>query len=411
MTVSVLMLSPGFPGDMPHFTSALAAVGARVYGMGDQPLSALTPEVRAALTDYRQVRTLWDAEAVVEEVRSWLKGKALDRAECLWEPGMEVVAAIREAFGLPGLNVEQSIAFRDKERMKQVLDEAGVRTPRHARASTEAECREAAERIGYPLIIKPIDGAGSADTHHLKDESEFDKALRLLRHVPEVSVEEYIDGEEYTFDTLCANGEILFHNVSWYRPKPLVMRQNAWISPISLTLKDTTVPEIQMGVDLGREVISALGFESGITHMEWFRTPDGEAVFGEIGGRAPGGRLVHAMNYSADMDVFLGWAEAVCYGRLTQDTEKRYNVGVVFKRAEGIGRISRIDGLQSLFSHFGEHIAHIDLVQIGQPRRDYRRVVEGDGWVVVRHPDLETTIEMTDHVATDLQMFASPDAS
>ena len=80
---------------------------------------------------------------------------------------MEVVAQMREAFGLPGLNVEQSIAFRDKETMKQVLDAAGIRTPRHARAATEAECREAAERIGFPLIIKPIAGAGSADTYHL----------------------------------------------------------------------------------------------------------------------------------------------------------------------------------------------------------------------------------------------------
>lgn len=407
MTVNVLMLSPGFPGDMPHFTCALAKVGARVYGMGDQPLGALSAEVREALTEYRQVRTLWDTEAVLDEVRTWLKGKPLDRAECLWEPGMEVVAAIREAFDLPGLNVEQSLAFRDKELMKQVLDAAGIRTPRHARATTEAECREAAERIGYPLIIKPIDGAGSADTYHLRDESEFEKALGLMRHVPEVSVEEYIDGEEYTFDTICADGEILFQNVCWYRPKPLVMRQNAWISPISITLKDTTTPEIQIGVDLGREVIQALGFQTGITHMEWFRTPAGEAVFGEIGGRAPGGRLVHAMNYSADMDVFTGWAEAVCYGRLTQDTEKRNNVGVIFKRAEGVGHISRVEGLESLLAHFGEHIVHIDLVPVGQPRRDYRQVVEGDGWVVVRHPDLETTIELTNRVATDLQIYAS----
>jgi hypothetical protein len=407
MPVNVLMLSPGFPGDMPFFTRGLAEVGANVYGMGDQPLAALPADARNALTDYRQVRSLWDPDAVVAEVRDWLKGRPLDRAECLWEPGIEVVAKVREAIGLPGLTPEQSVAFRDKERMKQVLDAAGIRTPRHAKAVTAEQCREAAERIGYPLIIKPIDGAGSADTYHLADESEFEKALNLLRHVPEVSVEEYIDGEEYTFDTICANGNILFHNVSWYRPKPLLMRQNPWISPISVTLRDTSTEDIQLGVDLGQKVIQALGFESGITHMEWFRTPEGEAVFGEIGGRAPGGRLVHAMNYSADIDLFTGWAEAVCYGRLSQNTEKLYNVGVVFKRAEGTGTIARIEGLQSLFAHYGQHIAHIDLVPVGQPRRDYRKVVEGDGWVVVRHPDLETTLAVTDHIATDLRMFAS----
>jgi hypothetical protein len=406
MTVSVLMLSPGFPRDMAYFTAALAEVGARVYGMGDQPAGALPAEVSTALSDYRQVPTLWDAEAVVAEVREWLRGRSLDRAECLWEPGVEVVARVRQALGLPGLDPERALAFRDKERMKQVLDAAGVRTPRHDRARSGQECREAAERIGFPVIVKPIAGAGSADTYHLRDASELDKALRLLRHVPEVSVEEYIDGEEFTFDTLCADGEILFHNVSWYRPKPLIMRQNAWISPISITLKDTSLPEIRAGVDLGRRVIEALGFESGITHMEWFRTAEGEAIFGEIGGRAPGGRLVHAMNYSADIDVFRAWAEAICDGRISQDLEKRYNVGVIFKRAEGSGRITRIEGLESIMAHFGQHIPHVDLVPVGQPRRDFRQIVEGDGWVVVRHPDLETTVELSDYVATHLRMFA-----
>ena len=79
---------------------------------------------------------------------------------------------------------------------------------------------------------------------------------------------------------------------------------------------------------------------------------------------------------------------------------------MIFKRAEGVGRIDRVEGLQSLFAHHHEHIAHIDLVPVGQPRRDYRKVVEGDGWIVVRHPDLERTVDITDHVATDLRMFA-----
>lgn len=406
MTTNVLLVSPGFPSDMAHFTLGLGEIGARVYGIGDQPPGALPAGVSDVLADYRQVKTLWDAEALIAEVRSWLSGKRLDRAECLWEPGVEVVARLREAFGLPGLSVEQATTFRDKQRMKEVLDAAGVRTPRHARAQSEADCRAAAESIGYPLVIKPIAGAGSADTYRVEDAAELDRVLPLLAHVPEVSVEEFIDGEEYTFDTICAGGEILFHNVTWYRPKPLIMRQNPWISPVSITLRDTTPPDIQVGVDLGRRVIEALGFDTGITHMEWFRTPDGDAVFGEIGARAPGGRLVHGMNYSADIDLFRGWAEAVCHGRLGQTVEKRYNVGIVFKRAHGSGRITRVEGLESLMARRGEHIPHLSLVPIGEPRRDYRQVVEGDGWIVARHPDLQTTLEITDEIATQLRIYA-----
>ena len=39
---------------------------------------------------------------------------------------------------------------------------------------------------------------------------------------------------------------------------------------------------------MGHQVITALGFTAGFTHMEWYRKADGEVVFGEIGARPPG---------------------------------------------------------------------------------------------------------------------------
>jgi hypothetical protein len=406
MPPTVLFLSPGYPAEMPLFTRGLAQVGARVLGVGDQPPSALPQDARAALADYLQVKSLWDEAAVVSEVRGWLRGRALDRVECLWEPGVVLAARLREALGVPGMDVERAVRFRDKEAMKQALDRAGVRTPEHARARNVAEARAARERIGFPLIVKPIAGAGSADTYTARDEAEFARALELTRHVPEVSVEEYIEGEELTFDTVSSAGEILFHNVCLYRPKPLVARLNEWISSQSVALRDTDVPDVQKGRALGREVLRALGFESGFTHMEWFLTPQGEAVFGEIGARAPGGRLVHAMNYSCDADLFAGWAEAVCFGRLSQETRKKYNAACVFKRATGQGRIQRYEGLEALLGRYGEHIPVVELNPIGSPRRDWTQSVIGDGWLVARHPNLELTLEIADRIATDLRIVA-----
>ena len=108
-----------------------------------------------------------------------------------------------------------------------MLDAAGIRTPWHVSATTVAGVWAAAERIGYPLIVKPIAGAGSADTYRVDSGAELDEVLPQLRHVPEVSVEEFVDGEEFTFDTICADGEILFENICWYRPRPLQMRSTS----------------------------------------------------------------------------------------------------------------------------------------------------------------------------------------
>jgi len=402
----VLFLSPGYPAEMPHFVRGLAQIGARVLGVGDQPQSALPPEARSSLAAYLQVRNLWDEEAVVNEIRAWVRGRTVDRVECLWEPGVVLAARLRGALGSPGMDVETAQRFRDKESMKAALDRAGVRTPRHARARTAAEARAALERIGFPVIVKPIAGAGSADTYTARDAEEFERVIGLTRHVPEVSVEEYVEGEEFTFDTITAQGEILFHNVCWYRPKPLVARLNEWVSSQSVALRDTDVPDVQKGRALGKEVLRALGFESGYTHMEWFLTPGGEAVFGEIGARAPGARLVHAMNYTCDADFFAGWAEAVCHGRLSQPTRKKYNAACVFKRAHGQGVIQRYEGLDSILARFGEHIPVVDLNPIGAPRRDWKNSVVGDGWLVVRHPNLEVTLEIADRLGSDLRLIA-----
>ena len=141
---------------------------------------------------------------------------------------MVLTARLREALGLPGLSVSQAIAFRDKERMKQVLDAAGIRTPWHASARSFGEVREAARRRAiFPLIVKPISGAGSADTHRVDSFEELEAVLPTLGHVEKVSVEEFIEGEEFTFDTICAGRGIAYYNVSWYRPCPLSVLSTA----------------------------------------------------------------------------------------------------------------------------------------------------------------------------------------
>jgi len=402
----VLMLSPGFPLEMPLFTAGLARAGASVIGIGDQPPGALPDEARQVLASYVQVPTLWDEAAMLEEVRAIDARAPIDRVECLWEPAMLVAARLREALGLPGLDVEQTTRFRDKEEMKRRLDAAGIRTPRHARAGTHREVEEAAERIGFPLVVKPIAGAGSADTHRIDDRAELDEILPRLRHVPEVSVEEFIDGEEFTFDTISADGRILYSNVSWYRPRPLIGRTVEWISPQTVALRDLERVDLAGGREMGRRVLAALEFRTGFTHMEWFRTPSGESVFCEIAARAPGARSVDLMNYAGDFDAFYAWGEAICRGRIAQPIERRYNAAVVFKRAHGKGRIERIEGLERLVARYRPNVVCVDLLPVGSPRRDWKKTLLSDGSVIVRHPDLDATLEMADRFGTDLQIHA-----
>jgi biotin carboxylase len=405
--MDTVLIGTGYPGEMPLFTRGLAEVGARVIGVGDQPQHELPEVARHALAAYIQIPSWADEDGALATMLGALRGHNVDLVESLWEPTMLLAARLREAIGVPGLTVEQTVPFRDKGRMKEVLEAAGIRTPRSARSTTIAGCREAAERIGYPIIIKPIAGAGSLDTYRIEDDGDLEGALGRLGHIPEVSVEEFIDGEELTYDTVCAAGHIAFDNICWYRPRPLVGKQVERTTQQVFALRDLDAPDLAGGRAMGEAVIRAMGFTSGFTHMEWYRTSDGEVVFGEIGARAPGGRLTDLMNYACDLDLFRGWAEAVCHGTFSQPIERQYNSGQAILRAYGQGRIVGIEGLDHILATMGEHIVNIDLVGIGQPRRDWRATVLSDGVVVVRHPDLRTTLELIERVADEVRLYAA----
>lgn len=402
---NVVMISPGYPQEMAFFTRGLAAVGATVIGAGDQPRDALPAPAREALAHYEHV-SLADEGAVFAALQGLSRHVRIDQVECLWEPYMILAARLREAFGLPGMTVAQTLPFRDKEHMKRTLDAAGIRTPWHARATTVAGVWEAAEKIGYPLIVKPIAGAGSADTYRVDSAAALAEVLPLLRHVPEVSVEEFVEAEEFTYDTVCAGGRILFEHVLWYRPRPLQMRMHEWVSPVAISLRDLDVPHLQGGRRMGEQVLAALGFETGFTHMEWYLKPDGEVVFGEIAARPPGARVVDLINFNTDGDVYVGWAEAVLHGRM-RELDHRHNVGSIAKRAHGAGRIASVQGLDALLAEFGLDVVVVDLLPVGAPRRDWRATTIGDGIVFVRHHDLQRVIEMTERFASDLHLYAA----
>ena len=404
--MNVLMISPGYPAEMTFFTRGLAAAGASVIGVGDQPAASVPDTARDALAHYIPVGSLAAEDAVATIVRPLARQVRIDRVECLWEPYMILAARLREVLGLPGLTVAETAPFRDKERMKQLLDAAGLRTPRHESTETVAGVWAAAERLGFPLIVKPIAGAGSADTYRAGSAAELDDILPALRHVPRVSVEEFVDAEEFTYDTICADGRVLFENICWYLPRPLLTKLHEWVSPVTIALRELDRPNLQSGRVLGAAVLNVLGFRDGFTHMEWYRKADGEVVFGEIAARPPGARMVDVMNYATDADLFSAWAEAVTHGRISQPIERRYNAASIFKRAKGAGRIMGYEGLGDLMAEYGEHVVAVDLLPVGAPRRDWRAVSISDGMVIVRHRELSNTIEMTERFAAGLHLYA-----
>ncbi len=401
--MDVVFLSPSYPPEMRQYTRGLAEVGARVWGIGD---SADVGEVSRYLAGYLQVPRILDEDDVIERASRWLRGKNLERVLANWELLVLLAARMRERWGVPGMSVDTVNAFRDKDVMKARVAAAGLRVPRAARATTSAEARAAAERIGYPLVVKPIAGAGSADTHLVTSPTELDRVLSSVRHVSELSCEEYVDGEEYTFDALSIGSTPAYENVAQYLPKPIEGRNQEWISPITITVRDTSAPRLRPGIELGRRVLEALGMEDGFSHMEWFLTPSGEVVFGEIGARPGGAHLVDQMNYTSDIDLFVEWARVACHRRFEATAERKYNCAMICKRAKGHGRITRIEGLDAFVTRYRAFLCDEQLLRPGTPRRNWRQTLLSDGFIILRHPEWDEALRMAREATTNITLYA-----
>lgn len=406
--MNVLYIAPGYPDEMPLFVRALSRHGARVFGLGDVPEGQLPEMTRRHLSGYVQADIRNEA-GTVEAVRRAAQGARLtfDRVIALWEPGVLLAARLREALGVEGMGYAHAQLFRDKDLMKQAVAAAGIRVPYHKRATTAAQVREAVEQFGYPAIIKPIAGAGSMDTFRVDSPEELEAAVKRLGHIDVVNVEEFVDGEEFTYDTICSEGRLLYEHVGYYRPRPLVARTEEWISPQTLSLRDIDTDWVRDGVAMGHAVSRALRFGTGYSHMEWYRKSDGEVVFGEIAARPAGARTVDLMNFNSDIDLFAGYAEAELSGTFSQDVTRAYYVANVFKRAEGQGRIRRVDGIEELRRRFGPAVVHVDLLPVGAPRRDWVLTLISDGYLTVRHPDKQQLFDIADAVGTDVRLYAA----
>lgn len=87
----------------------------------------------------------------------------------------------------------------DKTNTKELLSQAGIRVPPGENISELDELAEACRRLGFPLVIKPIDGNhGRGVTVNIQNYANAVVAFHLASTISEnIIVEKYIVGDDY----------------------------------------------------------------------------------------------------------------------------------------------------------------------------------------------------------------------
>ena len=407
--MNVVFVEPFFPGNQREFARGLAEAGATVIGVGETPPWGLDDELKGWLTHYEQVSSVTNVQAMTGVVRGIQARLYVDRLEATIEAHTMAAAQVREVTGIPGTSVHTAWLCRDKPSMKQALRDVGVPTAQSTAAGTAAEAHEFADRVGYPLILKPRAGAGAADTVRVDDDAELNRALGSYgrQGVGSIAIEEFIEGHEGFYDTLAVDGEVALDFVCHYYPNVLEAMRTRWISPQFVsTNRVDTVPEYGELREMGRRVNTALGIGTSATHMEWFYGPKG-LTFSEIGARPPGVGAWDLYSAGNDIDLYREWANAIVHGQVSRRPSRQFASGLVAVRPESDGRISGYTGAEELQHRFGEWIIDAHLPHAGSATQSVEAGYMANAYVRMRHPDYDTLRGMLDSVGQTLRVHAS----
>lgn len=402
----VLFVAPEFPHYQKQFVRALAAVGARVTGIGEADVRYLPDDLKGWLDGYEQVRSVCDEEALLGAVRRVQRREWVDRLEATIESHILPVARVREAAGIPGLTVRTAILCRDKPEMKEFLRAAGVPCARSTAIDSIADAQQFVREVGYPVILKPRAAAGASGTWRADDDAGLARALADLQvdRGHSAAIEEFIEGHEGFYDTMSIGGEVAHEFISHYYPNVLDAMRNRWISPQIISTNRVDAPGYQGLKELGQRVITALGIGTAATHMEWFVGPKG-LKFSEIGARPPGVGQWDLYCAGNDLDLYIEWAHAIAHARPRSRPSRRFASGLIALRPDRDGRIHGYQGVEIL-NKLAPFVIDTHLPPPGTPTQPIEAGYMANAWVRLRHPNYDTLRELLDHVGQTIRVRA-----
>ncbi|MEZ4237290.1 MAG: hypothetical protein R3F59_14295 [Myxococcota bacterium] len=259
--------------------------------------------------------------------------------------------------------------------------------------------------MGYPIVVKPLDGAGARNTLRVTDEEELYVALERLLPTADrpAQAEEFVRGEEHTFETVVLDGAPVWHSSTYYLPGPLAVLENPWMQYCLLLPKERTQPHVERFQPINAAALAALGLVNGLSHMEWFLTGDGRAIVSEVGARPPGANIMAVVGAAHGVDLWAQWAR-LQVERVWEMPERQYAAGCAFLRAQGRGDVvRRITGLEEAQRRIGQWVVSSKLPPVGAPRSAH---YEGDGWVIVKHPETQGVIDALRLLVTEVTIEA-----
>jgi biotin carboxylase len=283
-------------------------------------LTEANAALRAAADPPYPIRTVsrWSAYTELADLARQVRGD-IDHVATVWEGAVVAAGLLRDLLDLPGPRTGDAVAVTDKAVMKARLRDAGIPVARYRLARTVADIALAARDLGWPLVVKPLAGFGSTNTHIVYGPGDLESmretlsrpvatsdffatepAFAALAQQGAMLVEQYVDIQrEYHVDGCWAHGEPVYQIPGRYNMPPLVGMGGA----LGSVLLPPDGPEAEPVVRLAEQAARALGISDGFTHTEIYHDYAGRLLLGEIAARPGGGGIQRSLFHAYGLDV------------------------------------------------------------------------------------------------------------
>jgi len=400
----VIYTAPNYTENAVRFIRTLATLtDVRLGLISQEPKEWLPADIQQRLVDFQQVDDVFNATQleVAAKLMSGRQGQ-IHRIMGAVEQAQVPVAQVRESLGIAGMDVETAHNFRDKGRMKNLLRGAGLPCARHQKVTDQESAFAFADFVGFPLVVKPPDGAASQSTYRANNAEELKKALSLNPPAPghEVLLEEFITGNEFSFDTFSLNGKPVFHSLTQYFPNPLEAMREPWIQWQVVLPREVESPVYDDIKQAAFKTLDALGMNTGMSHLEWFRRTDGSIAISEVAARPPGAQITTLISRANDFDCVAAWARMMIFGTFPVP-ERKYAVGAAYLRGQGTGKVREVLGLEQVQREVGHLITDVKIPKPGQERS---LSYEGEGYIILRHTDTAVVKEALSRVVSTVRV-------
>ncbi|CDH20929.1 ATP-grasp domain-containing protein [Xenorhabdus bovienii] len=219
--------------------------------------------------------------SVIAALQEWCQRYHIIGAFAVGETLVEPTGIFADALDIRSPGLRATRVCRSKYLQRFYLDRyspVSLVVPPEKRADTLFE------DMPYPMIIKPATRHSSSGVISVSNAGQAHQALQEYPTYETLLLEQRIDGQEYSVESLSQNGHVLFSSVT--HKVTTDTHSDAFVE-LAHTVPNQE-PINAMLIQAARDVLEDLAFADGIAHSEWRVGRDGKPYLMEIAARTPG---------------------------------------------------------------------------------------------------------------------------